>query len=290
MKTWIIASRPKTLVAAVVPIMVAICLVHSQGYPVNWSLSGLALLAALLIQIATNFFNDAIDFKKGADTNERLGPKRVTQSGDISFKKVMIAALLCCALAMAAGVPLVIAGGWPIIAVGLVSLFLAYAYTGGPAPLAYIGLGDLFVVLFFGLIAVGGVYYLNTKTYDLPTVIAGLQVGFLSTVLIVINNIRDVEQDKQVNKKTLVVRFGVPFSKIEVLVLYVLSFFLGIFWVSHEARFAFVLPFFAFSHAVRLVRLIFKTKPSEEYNKFLAKAAFIQIVFCVFLSIGLWLR
>ena len=140
-KSWLIAFRLKTLTAAFVPIVVATSLVHFEGLNYSWSISGWALLSALFIQIATNLFNDAIDFKKGADTKERIGPKRVTQSGLIQQKTVYQVAGLFCFLSILCGIPLVIKGGIPIVILGLVSVLMAYLYTGGPYPLAYKGLG-----------------------------------------------------------------------------------------------------------------------------------------------------
>src|SRR5687768_8826042 len=137
------ALRPKTLTAAVVPILVATALVKAEGYPVLWWVSVCAMVSALFIQIGTNLVNDAIDFEKGADTAERIGFQRVTQSGLMSSKQVMTGAFVCFACALALGVPLVVRGGFPIVVIGLVSLALAYGYTGGPFPLAYNGLGDL---------------------------------------------------------------------------------------------------------------------------------------------------
>lgn len=150
MKSWILALRPKTLTAAVVPVIVGsgVAALHPLGWK-PW-ISVFALLSACFIQIATNLFNDAIDFKKGADTNERLGPRRVTQSGMLSSRSVMMGGVIALVFAMGFGIPLVIRGGLPIVAIGLVSVLLAYAYTGGPYPLAYRGLGDLFVFIFLG--------------------------------------------------------------------------------------------------------------------------------------------
>jgi 1,4-dihydroxy-2-naphthoate polyprenyltransferase len=161
MKTWLLAFRPKTLTAAIVPVLVATALAFADQQTVKYWVTAFALLSATFIQIGTNFINDAIDFKKGADTHERVGPKRVTQSGLLSEKKVLLGGFICFALATLFGVPLVIEGGVPILIIGLISLAMGYCYTGGPYPLAYRGLGDLFVLIFFGLVAVCGTYYLH---------------------------------------------------------------------------------------------------------------------------------
>jgi 1,4-dihydroxy-2-naphthoate octaprenyltransferase len=161
-----------------------------------------ALLSAILIQVATNFFNDALDFKKGADTAARLGPVRVTASGLLTPRRVVIMGVVMLALACAVALPLIQARGWPMLAIGLPSLYFAWGYTGGPVPLAYRGLGELFVLLFFGLIAVAGTVFVNTGQWFWPqSLLLGFQVGCLSTALIAINNLRDRQEDARANAR-----------------------------------------------------------------------------------------
>jgi 1,4-dihydroxy-2-naphthoate octaprenyltransferase len=288
LKVWLLALRPKTLTAAVVPVVVATGLVHGEGFSVVWWRSAFALLSAIFIQIGTNLFNDAIDFKKGADTHTRTGPRRVTQSGLLTEKQVMTGATCCFLIALLFGIPLVMVGGLPIVAIGVVSLALGYAYTGGPFPLAYLGLGDLFVVLFFGLIAVGGTYFLNTQLISPGALVAGLQVGCLATVLIAINNLRDAPQDRLVAKKTLAVRFGLRFSRVEIACLVGLPFVLQIYWVLHQRLWAGALPLLALPLAVSVLRGVFRHEPSPLFNRFLGLAAGLQLVFGFLLALGLW--
>ena len=196
-----------------------------------------------------------------------------------------------CLLALMFGVPLVYKGGWVIVGIGLISLFLAYGYTGGPYPLAYKGLGDFFVIIFFGLIAVGGVYYLLVETWNLDALIAGLQCGFLATVLIAINNLRDIEQDKLVDKKTLPVRFGATFAKVEILVLIISTYLLNLYWWSvYNLIWVSILPLLTLPLAFLLISKLIKTKPSKIYNKYLALSALLQILFCSLLSLGFVLQ
>lgn len=216
-----LAARPKTLSAAIVPVAMAAALAWPR---IDWPILGCALVGAVLIQIATNFINDALDFKKGADTAERLGPVRVTQAGLIKPETVMRAAYLCLFGAALCGIPLIYRAGWPLLMIGLLSIAMAYAYTGGPYPLAYHGLGELFVILFFGLIAVGGTYYVLTLQWSIDALWAGLAAGSLATVLIVINNLRDVESDRRSAKQTLAVRFGEVFARVEVALFALLPF------------------------------------------------------------------
>jgi 1,4-dihydroxy-2-naphthoate octaprenyltransferase len=210
---WILAARPKTLSAAVVPVLVGAALVRA---PLHWPLLACTLIGAVLIQIATNYINDALDFRKGADTSERLGPTRVTQAGMLSANAVMTGAYLCFAGAAICGVPLIVHAGWPLLAIGVASIVAAYAYTGGPYPLAYHGLGEIFVIVFFGIVAVGGTYFVQTLGWTTDVLIAGAGVGCMATVLLVINNLRDVESDRVSNKRTTVVRFGETFARVEI--------------------------------------------------------------------------
>ncbi|MEZ0392616.1 MAG: 1,4-dihydroxy-2-naphthoate polyprenyltransferase [Pseudobdellovibrionaceae bacterium] len=287
--SWILAARPKTLTAALLPILVASALAQIFAGGFLWWVSLLTLLASLFIQVGTNLVNDAVDFKKGADTEKRLGPTRVTQAGIFEAKQVMAAGFFCFFLALLCGIPLVIRGGWPICIVGLISILMGYAYTAGPFPLAYRGLGDLFVILFFGLIAVGGAYYLQTGHWDLKAGIAGLQVGFHCTVLIAINNLRDMTGDRLVQKKTLPVRFGAGFARWEIAFLCFAPFFLGLYWSSQGSLWAFLLPCLISPLAFRITKLVFETEPSPVYNRFLGQAAGLHLIFGVLLSVGFFL-
>lgn len=257
--------------------------------PVLW-IAAFALFSAVMIQIGTNYVNDAIDFWKGADTETRLGEARAAQSGWFSARAVMGMGLFCFAVAIALGVPLVFEGGWPILAIGLVSLAMGYSYTGGPFPLAYLGLGDLFVIIFFGLVAVGGTFFLETKDYTLPALIAGLQIGLLATVLIAINNLRDLDQDKLVGKRTLAVRLGPRKARLEVMFLVAIAFGLNVFWLQQGQIYAFALPLAALPVALRLVRTVLNTEADRGYNQLLAQAALVHMLFGVMLSVGLFLK
>ena len=216
MKRWLLAVRPKTLCAATVPVLIGSALASHEPTGVVWSVFFAALVGAIAIQIATNLVNDALDFKKGADTGERLGPIRVTQAGLISAEAVMIGAWVCVVVAAICGVPLIYRAGWPILVIGLTSIAAAYLYTGGPYPLAYHGLGEIFVMIFFGVVAVGGTFYAHTLQLTRSAIFGGIAAGSLAVVLLVINNLRDVASDRQSNKRTLVVRFGERFALAEI--------------------------------------------------------------------------
>lgn len=285
--SWLLAFRFKTLTAALVPVMVATALVWATGQFYELWVSLYALLGAFAIQIATNLLNDAIDFKKGADTEERVGPQRVTQSGRLSVKQVWVMGLFFLFLAICFGIPLVIRGGVPIVVLGLASLFLAYGYTGGPFPLAYLGLGDLFVILFFGLFAVGGTAYLHSLEVTLMMLVAGFQIGFLSTVLIAVNNLRDSGTDKNVNKKTLAVRFGDSFVRAEIALLLVLSYALNFYYLVALREVHVLITFAVLPLAILIVWMVYDIQDKSKLNKVLGLSALHQVLFSTLLSMGL---
>lgn len=289
-RTWLLAARPKTLTAAFIPIVVGTSLAYGVQGTIQIEYSLLAFLSTLLIQIGTNLINDAMDFKKGADTEERLGPQRVTQSGLLSQNWVFRAGLICFLLAALAGLPLVMEGGWPIVGIGIFSLIAGYAYTAGPFPLAYLGLGDLFVLIFFGWVAVAGMYYLHTGSLDSLALVAGTQIGLLATVMIAINNFRDHRTDRLAEKKTLAVRFGPRFVRIEIAGLCLIPFLAGVYWFGEGWSWAAILPLLIFPMAGSLVSKIFKTEPGSIYNRYLAQGAALHLLFGVLLSLGFLIK
>ena len=284
MKAWFLALRPKTLPAAVVPVWMGNLPVLAdvpEGQQFSWLFFWATLLSCLCIQIATNLFNDAIDAQKGADTAMRLGPRRVTASGMLTPRAVMHGAIGFCALAALLAAPLILSRGGIIVAIGAVSLLLAYGYTGGPYPLAYKGMGELFVILFFGLVAVGGSYYAQSgQAPGAAEWIVALQVGFYSTVLIAVNNFRDRREDEDTGKQTLAVRFGGRFARWEIAFFCFSPALLGLAGLQlGEWRLALpaalVLPL-----SLRIVLGVFRTmEPSREFNRFLALSGLQLLVF-----------
>lgn len=285
MNPWILAARPRTLGAAVIPVLAGAALAFAIG-ALAPATTILILACAVLIQVATNYFNDAIDHAKGADTAERLGPLRATSGGLLSTRAMMTGGVLCLVLAAALAIPLVLRGGWPILALGLFSLLLAYAYTGGPLPLAYLGLGEIFVVLFFGLFAVAGTFYLNALEWSVAAVLAGLQIGLHSSVLLAVNNLRDLETDRAARKRTLAARFGLTFARRETAALVMAPFALGIFWMPLGFLWAFVLPLMTLPLAWGLARACLAASPDRAANRLLARAAALHAAFGLFLAAG----
>jgi 1,4-dihydroxy-2-naphthoate octaprenyltransferase len=284
-KHWLLAARPKTLSAAIVPVLIGSALAAHEPTAITWWVFACALIGAVLIQIATNFINDALDFKKGADTGERLGPIRVTQAGLLSAETVMRAAWVCLVFAAICGIPLIYRGGWPMLIVGLVSIFMAYGYTGGPFPLAYHGLGELFVILFFGFIAVGGTFYVHSLQLTQAALLAGYAAGALATVLIVINNLRDVDGDRRSNKRTTVVRFGERFARTEIAI-FALSPFIAIAVVAWmQDRWAYLVTLAALPLAIAVIVRVMKSRGAE-LNRCLALAGALQWAFGILFVIG----
>ena len=204
---WLLATRPRTLPAAVAPVVLASALAAYSGH-FRGDVLAATLAIALLLQVGTNLANDYFDFVKGADTEERIGPVRVTQSGLIAPRTVRNAMLFVFALSALPGLYAVSIGGWPLLLLGALSIASGIAYTGGPYPLGYNGLGDLFVYLFFGLVAVVGTYFLHTGSVSPAAFVAGHIAGVFTTAIIVVNNLRDRHTDAKVGKNTLAVRWG----------------------------------------------------------------------------------
>ena len=280
-RALILASRPKTLPAAVVPVWAGCALAWKLMGGINWVLAISTLLGAVFIQIATNFFNDAIDARKGADTEKRLGPQRVTASGLMSPSTVMRLGLLFLLLASVCGAVLILERGWPIVAIGIPSLFLAYGYTGGPFPLAYRGMGELFVILFFGLVAVSGTVFVQTGEWPREALLLGAQVGLLSAVLISINNLRDREEDSGSGKRTLAVRCGPKVAKAVIWLELKLAAFLGLVWVlwGHPQLLIASLPLLLIG--MRLFWGVLTQPPGPAFNRLLALAGLQLVLFAV---------
>ncbi|MFZ5467899.1 MAG: 1,4-dihydroxy-2-naphthoate polyprenyltransferase [Myxococcota bacterium] len=282
------AIRPRTLSAGVVPVAVGSSLAFAQG--VGRPLAALAALAgALLIQVGTNLANDYYDFVRGADTGERLGPPRVTQQGLLAPPRVLAAALGAFAAATLVGVYLVIVAGWPIVVVGLVSILAGYAYTGGPFPLGYHGLGDLFVFIFFGVVAVAGSYYVQALALHPAVWFAAMPVGALGTVLLVVNNLRDVRTDARAGKRTLVVLLGVPAARSEYVFLLVAAFATPVaMWALGVARPWVLLPLTCLPLVFRPLRCVL-TREGAALNEALRDTARLGLVFGLLFAVGLWL-
>jgi 1,4-dihydroxy-2-naphthoate octaprenyltransferase len=292
LKDWIDAARPKTLGAAVATVLVVTVIGWRFGGEWHPWLAACTLFSCIALQVATNWFNDAIDFVKGSDTAARLGPRRITASGVVTPKQVLTAACWMLVAATTLSVPLFLARGWPILAIGIPSLYFCYGYTGGPAPLAYRGMGELFVILFFGLVAVTGSAFVQSGQWHIEALVAGLQIGCLSTVLIAINNLRDVEEDTKSNKRTLAVRFGTTFAKWEVTGLVIVGCLMSLYWLPfyQGAVSALIFPAVVIGmFAWQIVRRVWSL-PKEKLNTLLATAAKLLLVISATLCLALTMK
>jgi len=285
-KLWLMAARPKTLPAAIVPVWCGCVLAWKlEG---NWSawLAFCTVVGAVCIQIATNFFNDAIDAEKGADTVARLGPTRVTASGLISRKAVFVAAGAFLLLAIACGVVLFRAAGWPILWIGLPSLYLAYGYTGGPFPLAYRGMGELFVVAFFGIIAVMGTVFVQTGEWREEAALLGFQIGLLSAVLISINNLRDREEDATTGKNTLAVRLGDLPARLVIWAEIKVAALSGIFWFKHAIPSLVLATLPIWTLGTYLAWRVLREPAGKRMNQLLAMGGLLLVLFAMAFQIA----
>jgi 1,4-dihydroxy-2-naphthoate octaprenyltransferase len=285
MGNWLIAIRIKTLPAAISPVILGTALAFHDGNSNSFILF-MTLLAAVLIQIGANFANDVYDFEKGSDRADRLGPQRATQSGLISPADMNKAMWKIFALAIGVGFYLTYVGGWPIVIIGLASIAAGIAYTGGPYPLGYHGFGDIFVFLFFGLIAVPGTYYLQTGSVTEFSLWLGAVMGMLATAILVVNNLRDRDADIISGKKTLAVRFGETFSKIQFILLVMLPFLLPFHLWRQWNKMSFLLTLFTLPIAVHLIIQLFNNTGAD-LNKVLAGTARFLFIFTLLLSAGL---
>ncbi len=288
LKTWIQSARPKTLWAAVGPVLIGSAMACADG-SLNIAVLLATLLAALLIQIGTNFANDYYDFVKGADTTDRVGPVRATQAGLVTPAQMRRAFIITFGLALLLGVYLVWRGGVPILIIGVASVVCAVLYTAGPFPLAYIGLGEVFVLIFFGPVAVAGTYYLQTLSINANVIIAGLAPGLLSTAILAVNNFRDIETDKIAGKKTLAVRFGCNFGIAEYISCIAVACLVPLYLsISSRSHYFCNLSLLTGIIAVVPIKTILSKPDPETLNNVLAQTGKLLLIYSVLFSAG-WL-
>jgi 1,4-dihydroxy-2-naphthoate polyprenyltransferase len=286
-RAWLLATRPATLLVGLVPVALGAAVAASIG-AFRAGPAAAALLGAVFIQIGTNYANDVFDHEKGADTAERLGPLRVTQAGLLTPRQVYAGMYASFLLAFVAGVYLTAVAGWPIVAIGLVSIASGIAYTGGPYPLGYNGLGDVFVFVFFGLVAVCGTVFVQAGTVPLLAPLAALPAGALATCVLVVNNVRDHTTDVVAGKRTLVVRFGRGFGVAEYALLVALAYAAPVGLVLGGLAGPWVLlPLLTLPLGVRLARQVATERGGPELNRCLAATARLMLLHGLLLCAGL---
>lgn len=283
LRVWFLALRPKTLSVSLSPVIVGTAIAwHDRGY-LLWLPLLAAILAAALIQIGTNLFNDVGDYLRGTDTPDRLGPPRATAQGWLTPAQVLSGAWLAFALAFLCGTYLAWHGSWPIVAIGLASLAAGWAYTGGPRPIAYGPLGEFFVWLFFGLAAVGGSYYLQTLSLTPTAVIAAALVGIHAAAVITVNNYRDLDTDARSGRKTLAVLLGRPATQ-QLYRAEMLAPYGGLLLLAPGLGPAAALPLLSLPVSLVLIQRFVRLAPGPVFNKLLAATAGLQLIFALLLA------
>lgn len=285
--SWIMAARPRTLSLSMTPVAVGTALAWAEQRNVHWLAVLVALVGSVCIQIATNLHNDAIDSERGGDGPDRVGPARVTASGLLSVDKVKRGAAVCFAVAALMGLYLVFIGGWPILLLGILSIVSGWAYTGGPMPIAYTPLGELFVVAFFGVGAVGGTYWLSTGRLDDVAIVGGLAIGLFAGAVLMVNNHRDVEADTRVGRKTLAILAGSRVSVWIYAALMLVPFVLLSLLADNVSRGHAWLALLALPLSLILIQRFAQEPPGRGFNRILAQTAQTQLVFGTLLCLGL---
>jgi 1,4-dihydroxy-2-naphthoate polyprenyltransferase len=288
-RIWLMAARPRTLPAAAAPVLVGTSLAATEGtFKVLTFLA--ALIGALFIQVGTNLSNDYSDARRGADTEDRLGPVRVTAGGLVPPRQVLRATYVAFGIAVLAGVYLIVTAGWELLAVGAASILAGVLYTGGPRPYGYEGLGEVFVFLFFGIVAVTGSYFAQVEQLEWEAFVLAVPVGFLASAILVVNNVRDLETDRRAGKRTLAVRLGRPRARTLYAVLVYGAFLTApLPWLLGGTGLSawLLLPWAALPLAVPVVRLVRERTDGPSLNGALARTGMLQLVFCILLSAGL---
>jgi len=286
LQVWLLAARPKTLPAASAPVIVGIALaLHDGQFQLGPALA--AFMAALLLQVGANLANDVFDYYKGADSVERLGPVRVTTAGYLQPQAVMAGMWVVFGLAVLLGIYLTIVAGWPVIAIGLLSILSAISYTGGPFPLGYYGLGDLFVFLFFGLAAVCGTYYVQAGSVSALAWWAAVPMGLLTVAILVVNNLRDIKTDRAAGKRTLAVRLGVQGTRLEYAFCLAGAYLAPLLMViAGLAGIWLLLVWLSAPLAYQLLRFVYRTD-GEPLNRALARTGQLELLYSLLFAIGL---
>lgn len=286
-RAWLLAARPRTLPAAVSPVLIGAALAHAEGaFTLLPAVAALAV--ALLLQIGANFANDYFDFFKGADTPGRIGPTRMVASGLIAPRAMRAGMAVVFGAAAVAGLYLVLVGGWPLLIVGVAIIAAAVAYTGGPWPFGYHGLGDLVVFLTFGPVAVVGTYFVQSLRVTGLSLLAAVPPGTLITAILVVNNLRDIQTDRSAGKRTLAVFIGPRWTRLEFVLLLAVAYAIPLgLWAAVGHPVWVLLPWFSLPLAAQLARAIYRAADGPTFNAILARTARLSLLFGFFFAVGL---
>jgi 1,4-dihydroxy-2-naphthoate polyprenyltransferase len=288
-RIWVMAARPKTLPLGVAPVLVGTAL---AGYlhifhPLRFIA---ALLGSVFIQIGANLSNDYSDAHRGADTEDRLGPVRVTAGGLVPPRQVLIATYVTFGLAVLCGAYLIAVAGWQLLLIGVASIIAGVLYTGGPRPYGYEGLGEVFVFLFFGIAAVAGSYFAQVRDFSWESLVLSAPIGLIAAAVLVVNNTRDIDTDRRADKRTLAVRIGRERSRGMYATMVLIAYPIALIpWLFGPLRAWLLLPFLTLPLAAGVIRIVSTHSDGPSLNRALAKTGQLQLFFCVLLSVGLLL-
>lgn len=289
LRIWLMAARPRTLPAAVAPVLVGTALAWTEG-SIDWIAFVAALLGALFIQVGTNLSNDYSDARRGADTEDRLGPVRVTAGGLVPPRQVLVATYVSFALAVLCGVYLIAIAGPILLLIGGASILAGVLYTGGPKPYGYEGLGEIFVFLFFGVVAVSGSYFVQREELPWEALVLAVPVGLLASAILVVNNVRDMETDRRAGKRTLAVRLGRERSRVLYSAMLAISFAAAALpWLFGSLSAWLLLVLLCAPLAVKLARTVTTHSDGPTLNEALAGTGKLEFLFCVLLATALML-
>jgi 1,4-dihydroxy-2-naphthoate polyprenyltransferase len=287
MRIWLMAARLRTLPAAVAPVLVGTALAGHDGEFDVWAFLA-ALLGALFIQVGTNLSNDYSDARRGADTEDRLGPVRVTAGGLVPPRQVLIATYVTFGLAVLCGIYLVVKAGPVLLLIGAASILAGVLYTGGPRPYGYEGLGEVFVFLFFGIVAVTGSYFVQVEALTWQAFVAAVPVGLIASAILVVNNVRDLETDRRAGKRTLAVRLGRERTRLLYVAMLALSYAVLLALLAGLSAWV-LLPLLSVPLALRLAAIVRRRTDGPSLNGALAGTGVLQLAFCVLLAAGMLL-
>jgi len=289
LRIWLMAARPRTLPAAVAPVLVGTALAWTEG-SIDWIAFAAALLGALFIQVGTNLSNDYSDARRGADTEDRLGPVRVTAGGLVPPRQVLVATYVSFALAVLFGIYLIVIAGPVLLLIGGASILAGVLYTGGPRPYGYEGLGEVFVFLFFGVVAVSGSYFVQREELPWEALVLAVPVGLLASAILVVNNVRDMETDRRAGKRTLAVRLGRERTRMLYTAMLAISFTsAAIPWLLGSLSAWLLLVLLSAPLAAKLQHAVATHTDGPTLNEALAGTGKLEFLFCVLLSSGLML-
>jgi 1,4-dihydroxy-2-naphthoate octaprenyltransferase len=289
LRIWLMAARPRTLPAGIAPVLVGTSLAGFEHvfHPLRFAA---ALLGSIFIQVGANLSNDYSDARRGADSDDRLGPVRVTAGGLVPPRQVLAATYVSFGIAVLIGIYLIVVAGWLLLAIGAASILAGVLYTGGPRPYGYEGLGEVFVFLFFGVVAVAGSYFVQLKHVSWEAFALSVPVGLIAVAILIVNNVRDIDSDRRAGKQTIAVRIGRERTRSFYAVTLALAFVLTLVtWILGPLHAWVALPWLTLPLAVRLVRTVGSRTDGAALNGALAGTGQLQLLFCVLLSAGLLL-